>query len=245
LSGNLLAKSAFGMFKWLSTSQLGRILADWRRSLGYFHDIVMAAIAFAAASTLAIGYDNIIVIPGFPEKILLFTIVSAAVFYFFELNSGNWRYASIPDLTAILKSATVAVLTFVLIVFIYSRGEGLSRLALFLVWFFLVTLLAGPRILYRMVREGGVREILTGSGQPNLSAGIVKDEKIPVPTMAEQTKIATIARSLERSLQNLNSQRARLQNQKRGLMQKLLTGEWQLDKRFDSVLPTTENGSAA
>ncbi|MGL4488653.1 MAG: polysaccharide biosynthesis protein, partial [Rhizobiaceae bacterium] len=139
----------------------------WRRRLGIIHDMIMAAISFAAASAVAVGFDRVDLIPGFPEKILLFTAISAIIFYVFELNSGSWRYASIPDLTAIVKSATVAVLTFVLVLFVYSRGEGLSRLALFLLWFFMVTLLAGPRILYRMMREGGMREILTGAARPS------------------------------------------------------------------------------
>jgi FlaA1/EpsC-like NDP-sugar epimerase len=138
-----------------------------RRRLGIVHDMVMSAVAFAAANALAVGIDRVDLIPGFPEKILLFTFVATVVCYLFELNSGSWRYASIPDLTAIVKSATVSVLALVLILFLYSRAEGLSRLALFLLWFFMVTLLAGPRIFYRMVREGGFREILTGDARPS------------------------------------------------------------------------------
>lgn len=146
---------------------ISRDFDDWRQRLGIFHDITMVAVSFFAANTLAVGLDRIGLIPGFPEKVLLFTAVSSVICYLFELNSGSWRYASIPDLTAIVKSATVSVLTFVLILFVYSRGEGLSRLALFLLWFFMITLLAGPRILYRMMREGGLSEILTGSGRPS------------------------------------------------------------------------------
>jgi type I restriction enzyme, S subunit len=84
-----------------------------------------------------------------------------------------------------------------------------------------------------------------GSGQPNLSAGIVKDEILPVPSMDEQTTIAAVASSLETSLWHLSTQRTRLVTQKRGLMQKLLSGEWQLDGRFDPLSQTTGNGSVA
>lgn len=73
-----------------------------------------------------------------------------------------------------------------------------------------------------------------GSGQPNLSAGIVKDEKILVPDMHDQIKISEVATALEKSVQILESTRTKLRNQKRGLMQKLLTGEWRLDERFDA-----------
>jgi FlaA1/EpsC-like NDP-sugar epimerase len=151
--------------QWLATFT-SREFDGWRRRLGILHDILMTAVSFVAASALAMGLNNIEAMPGFIEKTLLFAAVSSIICYMFELNSGSWRYASVPDLTAIVKSATVSVLTFVLIMFVYSRGEGLSRLALFLLWFFMVTLLAGPRILYRMVREGGLREILTGAARP-------------------------------------------------------------------------------
>jgi FlaA1/EpsC-like NDP-sugar epimerase len=153
------------LHNWLSTFT-SREFDKWRRRLAIVHDVVMIAFSFAAASILAVGFSGGAALPGFIEKALLFTVISAVVCFLFELNSGSWRYASIPDLTAILKSATVSVLAFVLIMFVYSRGEGLSRLALFLVWFFMVTLLAGPRILYRMLREGGLREILIGVALP-------------------------------------------------------------------------------
>jgi FlaA1/EpsC-like NDP-sugar epimerase len=95
------------------------------------------------------------VTPGIFEKTTLFVALSVAVFYVFELNRGSWRYASIPDLLAIMKSSTLAVLVYVLIIFSYSRGEGFSRLVPVLLWFFLILALAGPRIVYRLVRERG------------------------------------------------------------------------------------------
>jgi type I restriction enzyme, S subunit len=73
-----------------------------------------------------------------------------------------------------------------------------------------------------------------GSGQPNLNASIVKEERIPVPEMDRQVIVAKTAGSLQAALNNLIIQLDRRRDQKRGLMQKLLTGEWRLDDRFDS-----------
>lgn len=140
--------------------------SEKRRRLGILHDAVMCAIAFAAANVIAVGTNNLGYLSGFPEKIALFTAISAAVCYFFELNSGSWRYASIPDLVAIGKSATISVLIYVLVMFLYSRGEGLPRMALLLLWFFIITFLATPRVMYRMLREGGLKEVLTGIRTP-------------------------------------------------------------------------------
>ncbi|MDR3515220.1 MAG: restriction endonuclease subunit S [Azospirillaceae bacterium] len=83
-----------------------------------------------------------------------------------------------------------------------------------------------------------------GSGQPNLSAGIVKDEKILVPDVYDQIKISKVATALETSIQLLEATRAKLLNQKRGLMQKLLTGAWRLDERFDPEAKTPPTSKA-
>jgi type I restriction enzyme S subunit len=69
---------------------------------------------------------------------------------------------------------------------------------------------------------------LQGSGQPNLSAGIVKAERIWVPNIEDQAIIAKIATVLEEAESNLHAQLIKLRVQKRGLIQKLLSGEWRL-----------------
>jgi len=75
-----------------------------------------------------------------------------------------------------------------------------------------------------------------GSGQPNLSGGIIKEEKIAVPSMEDQARIAGTANVLETSLQHLNSLRMKLISQKVGIIQKLRATEWQLDGSFDAML---------
>lgn len=71
-----------------------------------------------------------------------------------------------------------------------------------------------------------------GSGQPNLSAGIIKEEKILVPELPDQIKISQIATALETSIELLKLTRTKLLSQRRGLMQKLLTGERLLGENF-------------
>ncbi len=139
------------MIKSMVSSGSGRL----KRSLGAIHDLLMAGLSFLAANFGVTALIGIPVTPGIFEKTLLFVVLSAVVFFIFELNRGSWRYASIPDLLAIMKSATLAVLIYVLVIFTYSRGAGFSRLVPVLLWFFLILALAGPRIVYRMVRERG------------------------------------------------------------------------------------------
>lgn len=54
-----------------------------------------------------------------------------------------------------------------------------------------------------------------------------------VPGLDEQQRIGRLLRTLEQDIEESSRALAALRIQKRGLMQKLLTGEWQLDERFD------------
>jgi O-antigen biosynthesis protein WbqV len=139
--------------------------ANSRRVLGTFHDLCMAALSFAAANLLVSSFYYGTLISGFVEKTALFTLICVIVFRVFELNRGSWRYASISDLLAILKSVTLSVLVYVAIIFTYSRGVGFSRFVPFLTWLILILSLAGPRILYRLVKESGWIGLVSEGGR--------------------------------------------------------------------------------
>jgi type I restriction enzyme S subunit len=109
--------------------------------------------------------------------------------------------------------------------------------------------LVTPEYLYHSVINAipSLMRKVQGSGQPNLSAGIVKEERIVVPAVHDQVKISQIATALETSIQLLKAAQTKLLSQRRGLMQKLLTGERQLGGRFDDLAPVglTAVGGAA
>jgi FlaA1/EpsC-like NDP-sugar epimerase len=140
------------------------------RTLGTVHDFLAAGVSFFTAYVVAVGFDGTLATPGITEKLVLFSIGSAAVFYFFSLNGGSWRYASLPDLTAIVKASSVAVLGYVLIQFLYSRGEGLPRTVPVVLWLFMIALLAGPRVIFRIAKESGGFGLLTGISRPKAGA---------------------------------------------------------------------------
>jgi FlaA1/EpsC-like NDP-sugar epimerase len=140
--------------------------AALKRFWGSLHDVTASALAFVASFVIVLGWQGAIESPGIFEKTLLFAIGSSASFYFFSLNRSSWRYASIPDLTAIVKAATVSVIGYVLIQFLYIRGEGLPRAVPIVLWLLLVGWLAGPRLLFRLVSEGGGVGLLTGISRP-------------------------------------------------------------------------------
>lgn len=92
-----------------------------------------------------------------------------------------------------------------------------------------------------LVRTAGFREILSSCSterasvvRKNFNRELFLESEVPVPPLAEQEKRATILNAVAFELRKTEAYRALLENQKRGLMQKLLTGEWRLDERFDA-----------
>jgi type I restriction enzyme S subunit len=62
-----------------------------------------------------------------------------------------------------------------------------------------------------------------GSGQPNLSKGIVDSVQIPFPPFPEQQKIAEILSTVDAKIEIIDQQITETQELKKGLMQQLLT----------------------
>lgn len=63
----------------------------------------------------------------------------------------------------------------------------------------------------------------------NLTTGILKEFLVPLPALVEQQKIATILDVADEKISGALRKREYYQSLKRGLMQKLLTGEWRVE----------------
>lgn len=68
----------------------------------------------------------------------------------------------------------------------------------------------------------------TGTGVPTLNRNIVHKQKTAFPSLIEQEKIAEILDTVSQKKQILEQQKSETQQLKKGLMQKLLTGEWRV-----------------
>jgi type I restriction enzyme S subunit len=64
---------------------------------------------------------------------------------------------------------------------------------------------------------------LQGSGQPNLSGGLIKGLKILLPPPPEQQKIAAILTAVDEVIESTQAQINKLKDLKTGMMQELLT----------------------
>tara|TARA_R110001592_G_scaffold20524_3_gene83233 strand:+ start:2042 stop:4000 length:1959 start_codon:yes stop_codon:yes gene_type:complete len=143
----------------------------------YGHDIFMAGLSFPLALYLRLG-DAIWTLPADVMLIAggFFTLAAAVVFYVAGLYRGVWRYASINDLLTITKAVSLAVLIFLLAMFIWVRLEDFPRSVFAIQWILLIGMLGGPRFVHRILKdraasvpseaakEGRIPVLLAGAG---------------------------------------------------------------------------------
>jgi FlaA1/EpsC-like NDP-sugar epimerase len=132
-----------------------------RALFAFVHDVAMAALSFGLALYLRLGGD----IGQYEPRLTLlygavFTAIAAAVFLGTGLYRGIWRYASLPDLFLIARAVTLTVLIFLPVMFLLTRLQVLPRSMLVIDWLVLIALLGGPRLGYRLFKDGGFDHVL-------------------------------------------------------------------------------------
>lgn len=134
---------------------MDRLIRSNRAVVALAHDIVMAALSFALALWLRVGSDLFDYYAGqfLLEGMLIFAALTGAAGLFFGLYRGIWRYASLDDMLAIVKTVAVAVLLFLPIMFLYTRLADVPRSLPVINAFVLIAMLATPRIAYRILRD--------------------------------------------------------------------------------------------
>ena len=141
-----------------------------RSGLVLFHDGFMAALSFVLALYLRLGTNPLehsvqLVTIG----TAVFTLVSMGIFIALKLHRTVWRYTSLPEITQIMRAVTAIVLLFLLVLFLVTRLEAMPRSATAINWLVLVALLAGPRVLFRLIK-----------GRTGRGGTMAQSERIPV-----------------------------------------------------------------
>ena len=126
-----------------------------RPTVAYVHDLIMAALSFVLSLYLRVGhgftvYEADFLIIGTAS----FAAIAGMVYLWMDLYRGIWRYASLNDLLAIARAVTLIILIFLPVMFLTTRLHDMPRSMVVINWFVLMTLLAAPRILYRMLKDG-------------------------------------------------------------------------------------------
>jgi len=131
-----------------------------RASAAFAHDVLMAALSFIASFYLRVGGD----IAQYSPQLLLvydlgFTLTAAMVFLWSGLYRGIWRYASLPDLMALLRAVTLIILIFFPLMFLATRLADVPRSLVGINWLVLMALLGGPRFAYRLFKDRGLDHV--------------------------------------------------------------------------------------
>ena len=125
-----------------------------RGLIAFGHDIVMAGLSFVVAMYLRTGatdynLNNELLIEG----AVAMTLIGGIVFWISGLYRGVWRYASMDDLMAITRAATITMLVFLMVMFMWSRMDDVPRSVPFINWLALMAMLGGPRFIYRSWKD--------------------------------------------------------------------------------------------
>jgi FlaA1/EpsC-like NDP-sugar epimerase len=132
-----------------------------RAAIAFGHDLFMAALSFVASFYLRVG-DGIYDYPastlwGYD---LAFAATAGAIFLWTGLYRGIWRYASLPDLLAIVRAVSLVILIFFPLMFVATRLADLPRSMVGINWLLLTALLGGPRFAYRVFKDRGLDHLL-------------------------------------------------------------------------------------
>ena len=149
-----------------------------RRSLIRFlplvHDVAIAAIAAVLAVVLRVGIDYASDMPRFLiETALLFSAICLPVFLVTGSYHASWRFVSTQEALVLGRSAIIANLIFLAVLFFVTRLEMLPRSFAVINVMTLTALLVGPRLLFRLIQEGRIAfdPIRRAKGEPVLILG--------------------------------------------------------------------------
>ncbi len=172
--------------------KLGSMLRNRWAALS--HDVVMIPAAWLGAYWLRFNLEP--VPDAFMQRALtllpLVIVVQAAAFWHFGLYRGVWRFASLPDLLRIAQSVVVGVVLSVVAIVALRGMEGIPRAVFPLHALLLLTLLGGPRFLYRWIKDRGVydavsqRALIVGAGTAGemLARDLLRDSEVPFHPVA-------------------------------------------------------------
>ncbi len=137
------------------------------------HDLCMVALAWCLALFARFNFE----VPPAPflsgglKALPIVLAVQGLLAWRFGLYRGLWRFASLQDLWNILRSAGLGALCVAVALFAFNRLEHIPRSLLVLYPLFLVFLLGGPRLLYRLWKDRSLSLRYIGNGKRVLIVG--------------------------------------------------------------------------
>jgi O-antigen biosynthesis protein WbqV len=164
-------------------------LANYKRNAVIVHDVVMTAVALVAAFLMRFEAGEIDVRLPFLPLLPVFLVIASGVYWYFGLYQSRWRFASLPDLSNIVKSVTalalgLLVLDYVLVTPTLYGAFFFGKVFIFLYWLLQVFCLGGPRLAYRYLRFVRARDkVARRASAPALIVGRGAEAEIALRAM--------------------------------------------------------------
>lgn len=142
-----------------------------RRMVVVVHDAMASFVAWYLAYWLRF---NLTLPPAYlasaSETVLWVVPLQYAIFQMFGLYRGLWRFASLPDLTRIVKAVGVTAVASPVVLILFQVTSWVPRSVLILDPLILLLILGGSRLVYRAWRDRGLGALLSDS-RPALLLG--------------------------------------------------------------------------
>jgi len=156
-----------------------------RQLLVVLHDLVATAAAIVASFWLRFDTQGLaerldgllLVLPGF-------LVYAGVVYQVLHLYKGKWRFASLPDLSNIVRASSVLAVSLLVLDYILVAPNVLGafffgKLTILLYWFLQMFFLGGPRIAYRYFRYSRTRQhAMAAESAPILVLGRAADAEV-------------------------------------------------------------------
>ena len=162
-----------------------------KKTLIIVHDLV--ATALAVLLTFVIRFDDVFLderLRLLPTFLPFFVAYAGLVYWFFALYESKWRFASLPDLSNIVRASTVLALTLLVVDYLLVSPQlygffFFGKIAIGLYWLLQVFLLGGPRLAYRYVKYSRSRST------------IAREATTPIILVGRGTDVEVVLRAIE------------------------------------------------
>lgn len=123
----------------------------WQENLVFVSDVAVIVFCYVAAYFIRFdGIPEAKYVDMMARMLPLVVVVRIAALFYFKLNTSMWQYASIKDLTQIIKAMTISSVFIVAITMVTSTRHPRS---IFIIdWLLLTIALSGQRFIIRLTR---------------------------------------------------------------------------------------------
>ncbi|SIQ96011.1 MULTISPECIES: nucleoside-diphosphate sugar epimerase/dehydratase [unclassified Bosea (in: a-proteobacteria)] len=149
-----------------------------KKLLVILHDLVVTALAIWLV--FVIRFEGRLLdehLRYLPRFLPFFVVYAGLVYWFFSLYRSKWRFASLPDLSNIVKAVSVLTISLLAIDYVLVSPElygnfYFGKISIALYWLVQIALLGGPRLAYRYFKYARSRnQAERGAALPALLLG--------------------------------------------------------------------------